>query len=74
MADEVDQTADRIENELSFKVGELCRKAAAIPAGHPGECHYCGEHFARVVTVAYEPFDHLPIDACGRCRDRRGLK
>ena len=59
MADEVDQTADRIENEVSFTVGELCRKAAAIPAGRPGECDFCGEDMPRLVG-----------GACAPCRDK----
>ena len=62
MADEVDQTADRIENEVSFTVGELCRKAAAIPAGHPGECDFCGEDMPRLIN-----------GVCAPCRDRHKL-
>lgn len=72
MADEIDATADRIENEVSFTVGELCLKAAAIPAGYPGECFFCGEEFARVVEVT-DPRSGERVDSCGRCRDARGI-
>lgn len=72
MADEVDQTADRIESEQSFTVGELRRKAAAIPEGRPGECDFCGEHFARVVEVT-DPQTGEAVESCARCRDQRGI-
>ena len=62
MADEADKTADRIENELSFTVGELCRKAAAIPKGVPGICDLCGEDMPRLIN-----------DVCAPCRDRHKL-
>lgn len=55
-----------------YPVGELCRKAAAIPAGRSGECDFCGEHFARVVEVTH-PHTGEVVESCGRCRDRRGI-
>lgn len=72
MADEIDATADRMDNELALTVRDACRVAAAIPKGQPGECHYCGEHFARVVTVT-DPASGDKVESCGRCRDRRGI-
>lgn len=60
------------EIETGHKVSKQRRKAAAIPAGRPGECFFCGEHFARVVEVR-DPQTGDKVDACGRCRDRRGI-
>ena len=68
MADEVDTTNARMETESALVVAEICRCASCIPAGQPGECYYCGEFFSRVVTT------EDGVDACGRCRDARGLK
>ena len=69
MADEVDCTNERIENETALIVADVTRKAASIPKGEPGECSLCGEWFARVVFVA-----SINDCACGRCRDKRGLE
>lgn len=71
MADEVDKTSERMDNELSLTVADLCRRAAEIPAGRAGDCYYCGEHFPRVVEVRC-PVIGAMVEACGRCRDRRG--
>ncbi|URA06846.1 hypothetical protein QAY90_gp15 [Xanthomonas phage Langgrundblatt2] len=68
MADEIDATNDRIENETALIVGDVCKRAAMIPKGEPGECFFCGEYFARVVFIA-----SINECACGKCRDRRGL-
>ena len=72
MADEIDMTQDRIDNETALLVNDVCRCAAAIPQGEPGECYYCGEHFARVVVVT-DPKTEDSVSSCGRCRDHRGI-
>lgn len=72
MSDEVDLTNDRIAADVARDVGEICRKASSIPKGEPGECHYCGEEFARVVEVI-DPVTEDKVCACGRCRDKRKL-
>lgn len=69
MADEIDATNERVENETALIVADVSRKAAAIPKGEAGDCSLCGEYFARVVFVA-----SIGEYACGRCRDRRGLQ
>lgn len=69
MADEIDATNDRIEKESALFEAEVRRQAAQIPKGEAGECHYCGEYFARVVYV-----ESVEVHACGRCRDKRGLE
>lgn len=72
MADEIDATADRMDNELALTIANTCRIAATIPKGYPGDCFFCGETFARVVEVR-DPQTGEPVDSCGRCRDRRGI-
>lgn len=69
MADEIDATNDRVEAETALILADVSRKAAAIPAGQPGECYYCGEYFARVVLVR-----SVDEHVCGGCRDKRGLE
>lgn len=69
MADEIDVTNDRVESETALLVADVSRKAATIPTGQPGDCFYCGEHFARVVYV-----ESVGEECCGRCRDKRGLQ
>lgn len=60
MADEVD-VANTIRDEIEAdQVAAIRRKAAAIPAGEPGDCESCGEYFTRTVD-----------GHCGRCRDKR---
>ena len=73
MADEIDATADRMDNELALTIANTCRIAAEIPKGYPGECFFCGEDFARVVEVT-DPRSGERVDSCGRCRDARGIK
>ena len=72
MADDADVTAERTQLEESIIVADICRQAAAIPAGEAGECWYCGEEFSRVVTVI-DPASFDSVSACGRCRDIRKL-
>lgn len=72
MADEIDATTERVEKETSLFVANACRIAANIPKGHPGDCFFCGEEFSRVVEVK-DPQTGDTVDACGRCRDRRGI-
>jgi len=69
VADEIDATNERIEKETALFEAEARRQAAEIPKGEPGECFYCGEHFARVVYIP-----SVDECACGRCRDKRGLE
>lgn len=63
MSDEVDSTNDRIIVDVARDVAEICRKAGDIPKGEPGECAYCGEYKARVISVQDGEL------ACGGCRD-----
>lgn len=70
MADEVDQTNARIECETALAVGEICRCACNIAQGEPGDCYFCGEWFARVVTVDWGDSE---VKSCGGCRDARHL-
>ena len=62
MADEADKTADRMEVEESANIAEICRKAAEIPKGVPGECERCGEDMPRLIN-----------GVCAPCRDRHKL-
>jgi hypothetical protein len=58
--------------EKAFALKNVSAAAAAIPVGQPGECHYCGEDFTRVVMVV-DPKTEDAVHSCGRCRDKRGL-
>lgn len=62
MADEVDGIVDREQAILDAQVHTAASKAALIPKGEPGDCRWCGERFTRLI-----------LQACARCRDRRGL-
>ena len=62
MADEADQTFDRMEVQQAAKIAEICRKAAAIPKGAQGECERCGEDMPRLIN-----------GVCAPCRDRHKL-
>lgn len=73
MADEVDQTNERIECEQALIIGEVCRCACNIPKGEPGDCYYCGETFTRVIAVE-DPATGDEVNSCGRCRDQRGIR
>lgn len=62
MSDILDETDER---EAAFLAAEVLRvrlSAAAIPAGEPGDCDFCGEWTGRLVR-----------GACAPCRDKRGL-
>lgn len=59
MSDDADIADQRIEERISDGINEASRFVASIPAGEPGECTYCGGHFARIVD-----------EMCGHCRDR----
>lgn len=43
-------------------IDEVRRKAAAIPAGRPGDCDLCGEFSQRLVN-----------GVCARCRDKHKM-
>ncbi|AMW36178.1 hypothetical protein [Xanthomonas phage XAJ2] len=73
MADEIDQTLARTEGEIALQEAETRKRAQMIPAGHAGDCYYCGEWFSRVIAVE-DPATGDEVDACGRCRDKRGIK
>lgn len=62
MADEIDRQLERDQQIEELRVKQIRSRAAQIPAGEPGECHHCGEDFARLINRA-----------CARCRDRLKL-
>lgn len=70
MADELDQTSDRIEFDTSIAVRNVCEQAHTFKAGQEGDCDLCGEHFSRVIEVEK---NGETILSCGRCRDKHGL-
>lgn len=59
MADEADQTSDRMEVQQAADIAEIRRKAAAIPKGEPGICDLCGEDMPRLIN-----------GVCAPCRDK----
>jgi hypothetical protein len=71
MADEIDAADERETFELEARTKNICAKAAQFETGHPGECYFCGEEKQRVIQVEYHGGR---MDACGRCRDLRGIK
>jgi len=71
MADEIDATDEREAVLLEAALKGISRTASAIPSGQPGECDLCGEEFSRVVETEKNGETVL---ACGRCRDKHGLK
>lgn len=58
MADELDDTADRIEKFNTAAVAAVL--ARPMPVGEPGECRDCGEDSLRLVG-----------GRCAPCRDGR---
>lgn len=62
MSDIADRAEDEAELKLDVGLRNIALAAASIPAGEPGECGRCGEHFSRLVG-----------GACGRCRDKYKL-
>ena len=71
MVDEVDQTSDRIEFDNAVAIRNITSEAEKFKAGSPGDCDLCGETFSRVVLTEKNEQD---VFACGRCRDKHGLK
>lgn len=59
MADIADVTAEEMEVWEAANIAEICRKAAAIPKGKPGECDLCGEDMPRLIN-----------GVCAPCRDK----
>lgn len=57
-----DQATERELAETAYRTQRVRDKAAAIPAGEPGDCDYCGEHSPRLVN-----------GNCARCRDKYRL-
>lgn len=60
MADEADHANDQIERAGAYLVADVCRAAARIPAGEPGNCRECGDEMPRLVN-----------GRCAPCRDQR---
>lgn len=62
MPDEIDIAQEQEQADTARSISSARAAAAAIPAGHAGECDYCGEWSPRIVGRA-----------CARCRDKRRL-
>lgn len=60
--DVLDVATALAEAERDSGVAAIRAKAAAIPAGEPGDCDFCGEWSGRLVA-----------GACSPCRDKRRL-
>jgi hypothetical protein len=74
MADDIDRTEEREAFALEMATKAIREKAAAIPAGEPGDCDGCGETFERLVEInAPNRWLYHGLKMCGRCRDIRGL-
>lgn len=71
MADDVDVTAERMEFDSKIDILIIQQAASRIEKGTPGDCDLCGETYARLVTT-YK--DDEEVLACGRCRDKHGLR
>ena len=71
MVDELDLTEERMEFDTDVSVQRVVKDAKNFNPGHEGDCGLCGEHFSRVIEVQH---NGNTIDACGRCRDRYGIK
>jgi len=72
MSDELDLLSEKTIRDETMFIAEVVRHAKAIPTGEPGDCHYCGESFSRVVAVV-DPESETVVKSCGRCRDRRHI-
>lgn len=59
MADDADRAQDTIEGRDTAALEKVQRRLLKTPVGEPGECEWCGDYFARLVS-----------GACGRCRDK----
>jgi len=66
--DDVDITAERMEQIEVAAVAGIQNAVANMPKGQAGDCGACGESFARVVPVKGG------YSACGRCRDKFHLQ
>lgn len=62
MADEIDFATELTQRRTEEEVRAASKAAREMPAGEPGECDLCGEHFTRLVN-----------GVCARCRDRHNL-
>lgn len=63
MADEADQTAERMEAPIiEADVAYIRQKATEMPKGVPDECERCGEDMPRLIN-----------GVCAPCRDRHKL-
>lgn len=62
MPDEIDFANDLAQSMTDAVVRAQREKAAAIPAGKPGECDMCGEWSGRLVN-----------GVCAPCRDKYRL-
>ena len=71
MSDELDLVSERIEFDTQTEAKRVCGLAQKIDPGQPGDCDLCGETFSRVVLTEKNEQD---VFACGRCRDKHGLK
>lgn len=60
--DDVDEATERNQRRIDEGIARASLAAAAMPAGKPGDCDFCGEPSMRLV-----------LGACAPCRDRRGL-
>lgn len=71
MADDVDITNDRINFDVQVDIINICEQAKKFDTGSAGDCDLCGETYSRLVTTTKD--DEL-VRACGKCRDKHGLK
>lgn len=62
LGDIIDRANDRAAELTADREAEIRRAAAAIPAGEPGDCDYCGLPKPRLVG-----------GACAHCRDKYRL-
>ena len=62
MADDADRASIDAERLEQSTIDAARARASLIPAGVPGDCELCGEHFQRLVR-----------NACARCRDKYKL-
>jgi len=56
MPDEIDQAQAHSVAELARNLAAVLTRAAAMPAGEPGDCDFCGEWTSRLVGGACAPY------------------